>query len=430
MMKAVYHSLEVIGLSHDGRGIAKLSDEHDTEATLSQSGKSCFIEGAVPGDTITLKIVDQQDQFAEGKLLKIEQPSSDRSEPFCRYFDECGGCQLQHLNIDAQRHWKAENFFNQLKKAVDTSECEFTAPLKSADKAYRRRARMALEIDKRTKQPRFGFRKSHSNELIDIETCPVLSDALNDAIHMERDQLLQQASRATKEYTLVEADNGVFGLKETSDKPYYRLQLAGEKTLLLTFPQDGFIQVNKEINNKMIEQVLEWLSPSPEEKVLDLFCGVGNFTLPLAQKAGQVIGIEGLEELVETARHNASDNQLNNLDFFQANLFKDISGLQWFRKQQYHSILLDPGRLGAFELSKQLGELQAQQVVYVSCNASTLIRDIKELQKQGYRLKKACFMDMFAHTTHAEVMVLLEKVKKQTKQRDKRIASKKKLFKF
>lgn len=426
-MKPIYHALEVSGLSHDGRGIAKLSNEHDSENSLPLAGKSCFIADTVPGDIVTARILDQQNQFAEAQLVGIEQASGERSEPFCQYYGECGGCQLQHLNIDSQREWKAQNFFNQLQKAVNCETCEFTAPLTSEDKGYRRRARLALEVDKKSKQARFGFRKRNSNELIDIDSCPLLTDGLNQALQQARPQFLAQASRSTKEFTLVEADNGIFGLSENAEKPFYRLDASN---LTLHFPHSGFIQVNKTINEQMIAQALNWLQLTDKDKVLDLFCGVGNFTLPLAQQSKKAVGIEGLSELVETAQQNAADNHLHNSEFFQADLFDEVSGLPWFRKQKYHKILLDPGRPGAFELCKQLGKLNADKIVYVSCNASTLIRDVKELEKQGYQLRKATFMDMFAHTTHAEVMVLLEKAQKQKTQRDKRIASKKQMFKF
>lgn len=415
-MKQTFENLEITGLSHDGRGITHLD------------GKTCFVDGAVPGDRITLTIIAEERNFFNARLIKIISPSTQRLEPFCDKYAECGGCQLQHLNIDAQRHWKSENFFTQLKQQLNTENCDFVETLISKERSYRRRARLALEIDKKDKQARFGFRRSQDNRLVDIEYCPVLNDALNQTIQQARTKLLDAASRKTQEFTLVSADNGVFGLDDKNEQPTY--QINGVTPLSLAFPEDGFVQVNAEINHQMIAQSIDWLDLNAEHKVIDFFSGVGNFTLPMAQKVKQAIGIEGLEQLVQAAQSNAENNQLDNCKFAKADLFQDITHLPWFRKQNYDRILLDPGRLGAAELCHQLGQLNAQKIVYVSCNAATLIRDIKLLQKQGYQLKKAGAMDMFPHTTHLEVMVLLEKVKKQKKQRDKRIASKKRVFKF
>lgn len=167
----------------------------------------------------------------------------------------------------------------------------------------------------------------------------------------------------------------------------------------------------------MIQQAIKWLELESQHQVLDLFCGVGNFTLPLASMVAQVIGIEGDVDSIEFARQNSSQNNLSNTLFYKANLFEDVIGHNWFYQQKYDRILLDPGRQGAFSISKLLGQLKASIIVYVSCNAATLIRDIKELEKQGYQIRKAGFMDMFPHTSHAEVMVQLVKTKKPSKQK-------------
>lgn len=416
MTQSIIKNLEITGLSHDGRGITHIE------------GKTCFVEGAIPGDLVSLKVDSEERNFLSAHLVNIEQSSPERTEPFCDKYSECGGCQLQHLTIDAQRKYKAENFFTELKQKINTENCEFVETLISSDKAYRRRARLALEIDKKDKQARFGFRRAQDNRLVDIEHCPILSYNLNQAIQQARPQVLQSASRKTQEFTLVDADNGIFGLEQRDEQPSYQIQ--SNEPLTLQFPQDGFIQVNNAINQQMIQQSIDWLDLNSEHKVIDFFSGVGNFTLPLAQIAKQAVGVEGLQELVEAAKGNARNNQLDNCEFAKADLFKEVTGLPWFRAQKYDRILLDPGRLGAAELCKQLGQLGAHKIVYVSCNAATLIRDIKILQKQGYQLKKAGAMDMFPHTTHLEVMVLLEKGKKVKKQKAQRLASKKRLFKF
>ena len=405
-------SLEITGLTQDGRGVAR------------HNGKTIFVNQAVPGDIVKAKITLSQDKFDEADYLEILTPSNERVEPFCKYYASCGGCQLQHLSLDAQRFWKGQNFMTGLTKSVDAKQCKTTHPLIGAGTGYRRRARLGLVISKKDKVARLGFRQKSSNELIDITSCPVLSPALNQAIQDNRAELLETASRAYKEITFVEAENGIFinrSNEKTDDEssaralPYYQLNPEMDQTkpsLTFEFPKDGFIQVNAQQNKAMVNQAIAWLNLDASHKVLDLFCGVGNFTLPIAQHVAKVVGIEGEHSLVNVANNNANLNQLDNVKFHKANLFNDMRPLPWFHNNQYDRILLDPGRQGAFELCKTLGRLNAQLIVYVSCNAATLNRDIKELEKQGYRLTKAGLIDMFPHTTHTEVMVQLTKTQK------------------
>lgn len=403
--------LTIEGLTHDGRGVTR------------HNGKAIFVANAVPGDQVTVKITQSQAKFDEADLIEIEQASSDRTEPFCALYNECGGCQLQHLSIDAQRDWKTKNFINRLMQSVEGKHCTVMPALIGDDQGYRRRARLGLSISKIDKVARLGFRQHASNELVDINQCPVLTPALNQALKDQRADLMAQASRAYKEITFVEADNGVFSVSsadttDTSIDPLY--DIAG---LQLNFPADGFVQVNREQNLQMVNQAIDWLELDSKQTVLDLFCGVGNFTLPISKHAKHATGVEGLAELVSTAQHNAQQNQLENIEFIKTDLFEDFTKLPWFRKQKYGRVLLDPGRQGAFEISKVLHQLKPDIIVYVSCNASTLIRDIKELEKQGYQLHKAGLIDMFPHTTHTEVMV-------QLKKGNKKIKKPKKIFRF
>ncbi len=411
--KTTLHNIEVTGLSDDGRGIAKVDE------------KTVFIEQSVPGDKVDIQVIEQHENYDCAHVINLLSASDKRSVPFCQYSQSCGGCQLQHIDINTQRHWKNRNFITRLTKSVNNQFTQIQPPIFGADKGYRRRARFGLAISKKDKQARLGFRQKQSNDLIDIEQCPVLSDALNQTLKQQREHLISTASRSEREVNLVEADNGCFihidklndchEKCESAEKPFYEID-----HLKLAFPRDGFVQVNAEINQKMIKQAIDWLELKKHHSVLDLFCGVGNFTLPLAQHCKTIIGIEGLSELVNTAKSNAQTNHLINSTFYKANLFDECRESSWFRKQKYDRILLDPGRQGAFEISKILHLLKPKVIVYVSCNAATLIRDIKELEKQGYLLHKACLMDMFPHTTHAEVMVQLKKVK-QTKKRDNRV---------
>ncbi|QCU89739.1 23S rRNA (uracil(1939)-C(5))-methyltransferase RlmD [Thiomicrorhabdus sediminis] len=410
--------INVTALSDDGRGIAHID------------GKITFIKDAIPGDIVDINLIEEHKNYNDAQLTTLLSASKDRQQPFCPVFAQCGGCQLQHLKMDKQREYKVENFINRLRQALNFSKCKLSPAIIGKDQNYRRRARLGLAISKTDKQARLGFRRADSNELIDIEQCPVLTEALNKTLQKNRQSWLSHASRSYKEITLVEADNGVFShisqnqktLEDLSENPaqtpYYELM-----GLQLNFPADGFVQVNQNINQQMVEQAIDWLELKAEHKVLDLFCGVGNFTLPIAKHCQTVTGIEGVIELVQTAADNARHNQLDNCRFAKANLFEDNRKAEWFRKQRYDRILLDPGRQGAFEISKQLQLLKADIIVYVSCNAATLIRDVKELEKHGYQLHKASLIDMFPHTHHTEVMVQLKKGKKPQK-------NNKKVFRF
>jgi len=409
--KSLIHNLEIDGLTHDGRGVAR------------HEGKAIFVSHAVPGDKVTVKIIQTQAKFDEAELIEIEQASSDRTVPFCPVYNECGGCQLQHLSIDAQRHWKAEDFVTRLTQSVNSKHCKIQPPLTGDDTGYRRRARFGLSISKIDKVARLGFRQKASNELVDIEHCPVLTPALNQALKDQRPVLIEQASRAYKEITFVEADNGVFITSSTDQTSVSLEPMYDIEGLNLHFPADGFVQVNSQQNQQMVHQAMAWLELESKHNVLDLFCGVGNFTLPIAKHAKRVTGVEGLKTLVEIAEHNAQANQIENVEFVKTDIFENFGHALWFKQQTYHRILLDPGRQGAFEVCKVLHELKPEIIVYVSCNASTLIRDIKELEKQGYQLHKAGLIDMFPHTTHTEVMVQLKKGNKKIKRH-------KKVFKF
>jgi len=406
---ACLENLQINGLTHDGRGVGHFE------------GKTIFVNDAIPGDIVTAIITKHHDNFDDADCLELKSASPERTQPFCPIYSQCGGCQLQHLSLDAQRYWKNQNFITQLTQSVDAQQCQTVSPIIGDDKHYRRRTRLSYVISKKDKVARLGFKAKASNEVVDMNECPILTPALNQAIQDNKPTLLSQASRAQKEVTLVEADNGIFGLPLTEessaqgDTPYYTLNTPSPTPLKIEFPVDGFIQINQSLNQQMIAQALDWLTLNEHHNVLDLFCGVGNFTLPIAQQVHSTVGIEGEQNLVDTATHNAQHNALDSVSFYKGDLFKEVTPKPWFKKQTYDRILLDPGRQGAFNLCKVLGKLKAHIIVYVSCNAATLIRDIKELEKQGYRLTKAGMIDMFAHTTHTEVMVQLTRTHKSLK---------------
>jgi 23S rRNA (uracil1939-C5)-methyltransferase len=229
-----------------------------------------------------------------------------------------------------------------------------------------------------------------------------------------RFDLLPLASRQVREIHLADVDNGVWLTSEiltqsppNETEPFYSLDIQGKK-LKLAFSPSGFIQTHAEINQKMVHTAIEWLALSAQDHLLDLFCGVGNFSLPAALTADVVTGVEGNAQAVSHARQNAQTNGLTNCHFFTEDLSQNPAQQAWWRGN-YTAVLLDPGRLGAFEVCRQLGQLNVNKILYVSCQANTMIRDIQQLEQQGYRVKRTQLFDMFPQTEHFESLVLLER---------------------
>ncbi|MBE0492881.1 MAG: 23S rRNA (uracil(1939)-C(5))-methyltransferase RlmD [Thiomicrospira sp.] len=398
-----HNSVEIEALADDGRGLARIE------------GKVVFISQALPGELVDVKIMIDKPSHAEATPTKWHRYSEHRKTPFCDYYATCGGCQLQHLSLSSQHKWKQQNFLQQLSKSLNTRKLTIEPLLGTASQHYRRRARLVLVKDPKTKQAKLGFRQAQSQTPVDIEYCPILTPALNQALQKARFELLPLASRQAKEVQLVEAEQGVWITSDVYQKtadvdaPYYLLN-----QLKLNFDPQGFIQVNAPINQALVNQVVDWLAPNQQDRILDLFCGIGNFSLALAQHAGKVVGVEGLANAVILAKQNALNNQLNNTEFYKADLFEDAHHQAWW--SSYDSILLDPGRLGAKNLCQKIGELNANRIVYVSCQSDTLIRDLQAIEQQGYRLKRIQLFDMFPNTSHIESLVLMEKIMLNHKQ--------------
>ena len=422
-----HQAVQVERLDHYGAGIAYLKK------------KPLFIDGALPGEEVVTQLVEEKSKFARGKLIKILKPSSTRVEPFCPHYHECGGCDLQHLDYNQQLTHKQQTL-RQLMRKFSGNDIELDAPLLGDSLAYRRRARVSLFVDKKTRQLHFGFRKKQSKQIAQVTDCPVLAPELNVLLpeiysalkafnkpeqlghvelvlgdngpcitlrHLsaltasETQSLMELAKRRNASLYLMPATDQL-NLVE-GDMPFYQ-----EVGVKIPFAPNNFIQVNQAVNQQMVKQAVEWLDPQKSDRVLDLFCGVGNFSLPIAKLAKHVVGVEGVAEMVEKATNNASLNQINNAQFYHANLEQDFEGQVW-AAERFDKVLLDPARAGASGIIDQVSELGAQRVVYVSCNPATLARDSQSLMEQGYKLTKLGMLDMFPHTSHLESMALFEK---------------------
>ncbi|WP_076543011.1 23S rRNA (uracil(1939)-C(5))-methyltransferase RlmD [Shewanella sp. UCD-KL21] len=426
-------TLTVSQLDHLGAGIA----QHD--------GKVVFIPGALPGETVTAQLTEQKKKYAKAKLLNIQTPTAKRVAAQCPHYQQCGGCDLQHMDIAAQREHKQAALSNLMSKlAVEIDSSVMTASVTGEQWHYRRRARLATLFDKKTKHLQLGFRAANSNNIVDIKQCDVLAVALSALIEPFSNVLNQlQAKMTLGHLELTEAENGLFAVlritkalkagDEQRLKAFaleHQIQLLvqdndGELRSLVSdddielpkyllangqvecrFSPGNFVQVNADINQRMVAQAIEWLDPQQDERILDLFCGVGNFSLPLATQAADVIGVEGVPEMVTQAKQNAADNKLTNLSFFHADLSADLSQASWLGK--IDKLLLDPARAGAYESLQWLSKMKPKKVVYVSCNPASLARDSQVLIEQGYQLKKLTMLDMFPQTHHIEAMALFE----------------------
>ncbi|MFC3607457.1 23S rRNA (uracil(1939)-C(5))-methyltransferase RlmD [Stutzerimonas tarimensis] len=417
-------------LSHDGRGIAF----HD--------GLTWFVSGALPGEAVEARVLAARGKIVEARAERVQSSSPARQDPACRHAGTCGGCSLQHASPEDQLALKQRTLAEQLQRFAGLEAETWAAPLTGPALGYRRRARLAVRWNSQTAALDLGFRASASQTIVSIDECPVLVEPLQrllpsllttlrslqqpravghvelfsgtaEAVLVRHVQPLQPGDlqRLTDFCQAHAAQLWLQGAGEperfdSTQRLAYRLE---PWSLELNYRPGDFIQVNAPVNDAMIAQALEWLAPKPDEAVLDLFCGVGNFSLPLARLAGSVVGIEGVEAMVARARTNAEHNRLTNAHFYRADLSKPLAVAPW-AAQGFPAVLLDPPRDGALEVVRQIESLAARRVLYVSCNPATLARDAVELGRQGYRLRRAGVLDMFPQTAHVEAMALFEKM--------------------
>ena len=425
---------DVVDLSHDGRGIARVG------------GKAVFIEGALPGERVRFRVFKRRRQFDEGGLVDVVVPSPDRVAPRCAHFGVCGGCTLQHLSGFAQLAAKERQLLENLARIGRVMPERILAPLRGPEWAYRRRARLGVKYVHKKNRVLAGFRERAKPYIADIRRCEILIEPLA-TLPQELAALIETlAIRESVPQVEVAAGDEVtalvFRAMQMPGTPdldkllafgdarglQIYLQTGGLDTVRalrpdvvpLTYAVDGgraliefgavdFIQVNRDINQAMVAAALELLAPGAGDSVLDLFCGLGNFTLPLARRARRVVGVEGDAALVAKARANSGRNQTANAEFFTANLFEPGHFGEW-GKERYDLVLLDPPRAGAAELLSQMTQWGPRRVVYISCHPGSLARDAEILvHSQGFRLACAGVMDMFPHTTHVESIAVFER---------------------
>jgi len=435
--------LHINSLSHEGRGVSNID------------GKVCFVSGALPGEEVLARYVNSRRQFDELVTEKVIAAVSERVQPPCEFAGICGGCSLQHFNPDSQLAFKESVLLEHLSHhaGIDRHEIELLPRLNGPNEHYRRKARLAVRIVSKKGGALVGFREHRSSFITDMNNCQVLvAEAarlitplrhLIDALQISREipQIELAAGELGPDTDALQValvlrhlaplpDGDLERLRSFSEEwnVHWYLQPGGVDTVELFYPvlpqprlhyflpefdldiafhPMDFTQINGDVNRAIVSRTMGLLALSPEDRVLDLFCGLGNFTLALARTASAVVGIEGSAAMVQRGQENAAHNRLINTQFYAADLSKTIASQPWVG-QSYEKILLDPPRSGAAEIIDDVARLAAKRIVYVSCNPVTLARDAGKLLNAGYRLKSAGVMDMFPHTTHVESIALFE----------------------
>ena len=421
-------------LTHDGKGVAHVD------------GKATFIRGALPGESVTFVYTLKRRSHDEGQCVQVLTPAADRVTPQCPHAGICGGCVLQHLNADKQIAAKADQLRDCLQRIGQVQPRMWLAPLTGPHWGYRHKARLGVKYLEKTDRMLVGFREAGSAKVAEIDRCDILHPSIGARIGELRALMrtLQGRARipqlevavADRRAALIirhldplsDSDQAALRqFREASGISLY-LQPGGPDTvapldgqgceltyalddgqLCMAFRPQDFTQINPHINREMLAAALGHLALDGTDRVLDLFCGLGNFTLPIARRAGCVVGVEGDDGLVAQARDNAARNHIGNAEFFTANLFEDQTDAPWMT-QSFTKVLLDPPRSGAAQLIPQIARLQPQRIVYVSCHPGTLARDAGLLVNQhGYTLRSAGVMDMFPHTAHVESMAVFER---------------------
>ena len=422
-------------LSHDGRGIARLD------------GKTTFIDNALPGEQVFFQYTFMRRKFDEGRAVDILEPSPDRVTPPCAHSLICGGCSLQHLDPAVQIQRKQAVLAEQLEHFGGLRPDRWLEPLTGPVTGYRGKARLGVKYVDAKGDTLVGFREKRNSLIADLAQCEVLIPevghrfrdlrALINGLDCRRRLPQIEVARGDDAVALVfrhldplspaDQDALVAFCRENGLQCY--LQPGNESTVHRVWPEEGeerlyyrhpeadvemafhpsdFTQVNAEINRRMVPLALDLLEVEAHHQVLDLFCGLGNFTIPAARRAAGVVGVEASDAMVRRGYENARRNGLENVAFHAWDLDSEPKGQPWAR-QRYERVLLDPPRSGALEMVRMMPQFGAEKLVYVSCNPATLARDAGELVARGYRLSGAGVMDMFPHTAHVESIALFDR---------------------
>lgn len=419
-------------MSHEGRGIAHIN------------GKTVFVFGALPGERVLIQIQRSNRKFDQATTLEVLEASAQRIEPRCAAFQTCGGCSLQHLGNDDQLALKQKSLLEMMAHAR-VSFGELIPALRADDWGYRRKARLGVKYVPAKGRVLVGFRERNTPFIADMLSCEVLISKVGHRLELLSQLIGQLGARAQIPQIEVAADDNQVQLvirhlqplddadrdllTEFAREHDFLMQLQpggpatvhnlyppeqslafdplGDGDMRIAFNASDFVQVNTGVNQKMVAQALEFLRLRPQDRVLDLFCGLGNFTLPMARKCATVTGVEVDQAMVARARESANANNIFNTEYHAVDLSCVESSQSWMQ-QGYDKILLDPPRCGALEMAQLIGQFGASRIVYVSCQPSSLVRDAAIICDQGYQMTHLGVMDMFPQTAHVESMAVFQ----------------------
>ena len=424
------HEVTIDAMSHEGRGIAHIN------------GKTVFVFGALKGERVRIQVDQRRRKFDQATTLEVLEGSPQRIEPRCAAFELCGGCSLQHLSADDQVEFKQQSLLEMMDHAGLAYDQVLPA-LRGPVWEYRNKARLGVKYVAKKERVLVGFRERNSPFIADMARCEVLITKVGQQLDKIAEMIGRMDARARIPQIEVAADSAgiqlVFRhldslsardleiLTEFGQAEDFMIQLqpGGPESVHALWPAEqdlwleplapdppkigfnalDFVQVNREINQQMVSQALRLLDLKAEDQVLDLFCGLGNFTLPMALLCRQVTGVEGDAAMVERARESAKCNAIGNTTYHVADLSQPDRDWRWMRNQ-YHKILLDPPRSGAAEIAREISNFKASLIAYVSCQPSSLVRDAAIICNQGYRMTHVGVMDMFPQTAHVESMAV------------------------
>lgn len=426
----------VESLDHEARGITRLD------------GKTVFVEGALPGERVGYASFRRKPNYELAQLVEVLEPSPLRVEPRCAHFGVCGGCAMQHLDPAAQLAAKQRVLEDTLWHVGRVRPAQILPPVQGQAWGYRHRARLGVRKVPKKGGMLIGFHEKRSSYIADMHSCPILPPHVS-ALLMPLRELIAELSVSERlpqvEIAVGEACTALVlrilqpltaddeaRLRDFSDRHgiVFYVQPKGPDSLVRFHPLPGprlmyalpefdvelefrptdFTQVNHAVNRILVRRALALLDPRPGERIADLFCGLGNFTLPIARSGAQVVAVEGSPALVGRGRQNAAANGLDSrVEFGVANLFEcteeSLAALGHFDK-----MLIDPPREGAIEVVKALGDDGPRRIVYVSCDPATLARDAGALVSiKGYRFRAAGVVNMFPHTAHVESVAVFDR---------------------
>ena len=430
--------VRIESLAHDGCGVGR-----------DENGKVVFVDGALPDEMIHYKETENRKRFARGAIVEVLEPSIHRIEPRCQVFAKCGGCSLQHLSAQQQIVYKQQQLTDNLKKIGRVEAGEILTPIIADAWSYRRRARFGATFAQTKNEVRLGFRMRNRHYIQPTQSCDIVDTRISASLPSLREVLSKlncnnsingvEMCIAGETIAVVVLYTGIMlgidsriliafaqqqnihlsiknGLE--AEQPLHPKESTAlfysfnDLNIRLEFSSSDFTQVNARVNELLVNRVLQLLDLKKTDSVLDLFCGIGNFTLPISSQSYRVVGIEGDEALVARAKQNQAINHIDNVEFHVNNLFtddlpsfvNDTCSTQYFDK-----IVLDPPRTGALQFVQNIERFEAKKIVYVSCDSATLARDAKVLVNQkGYRLVAAGIADMFPQTAHIESIAVFE----------------------